>query len=96
MGERISAIDYFAAFLIAAHRTFCAFEIAALAFAENFRFGRFSDSVPIGTTGWGVLAVPGADAQGRLLADSTARLRYRGFVPVASQHSVVGQSTPRP
>jgi hypothetical protein len=51
MGERITATDYFAAFLTAAHLAFCARDIAALAVAESFRFGRFPGSVPIGTTG---------------------------------------------
>jgi hypothetical protein len=34
-----------------AQRFFCAREIAGLALAENFRLGRFSGNVPIGTTG---------------------------------------------
>ena len=55
---------YFAAFLIAAHRAFCASDIAALAFAETFRFGRFPGRVPIGTTGCAVVDRPGRRRSG--------------------------------
>ena len=59
MGDRITAADYFAAFLTAAHLAFCARDIATLTSAETFRRRRFPGSVPIGPTGCGVLARPG-------------------------------------